>query len=176
MSAALIIGIVYIVCGILCFRAKKACILWGTMLSVFGIIGVIGFFLKNETLCFTCVLLSCVFFLLAAAIIHIRAHKKCKLTIPATCISFQSYYSRYVTMYAPVFQYMYQGQQYISQTPNSYSKKKLGNLYQAGQTYDILINPDNPQQCNDRDKLPGATFLFLILAVFIFIFYLIIAF
>ncbi len=176
MSAALIIGIVYIVCGILCFRAKKVGILWGIMLLVFGIMGVIGFFLKNETLCLTCVLLSCVFFLFAAAIIHIRAHKKCKLTIPATCISFQSYYSMYVTMYAPVFRYIYQGQQYTAQTPNSYSKKKLGRLYQAGQTYSILINPDNPQQCTDSDKLPGSTYLFLILGIGMFLFYLAAAF
>lgn len=121
-------------------------------------------------------LLSVLLILFAAAIIHIRAHKKCKLTIPATCISFRTYHSRSITLYAPVFQYIYQGQQYIAQTPNSYSKKKLGRLYQAGQTYDILINPDNPQQCTDRDSLPGATFLFLILAIFMFLFYLVMVF
>lgn len=172
MSVVLIIGIVYIICGILCFCAKKNSILWGILFSVFGAVGVIGFIIKNENLCLSCIFLSCVFFSIAAATVHILAYKKCKLTIPATCISFRSFHSRYVTYYAPVFQYVYQGQQYSSQTPNSYSKKKLNRLYQAGQSYDILINPDNPRQCTDRNQLPGVTFLFLFLAVFLFLFYL----
>lgn len=171
MSAGLIIGVIYIVCAVLCFRQKKASIIWGVLLATFGIISIVGFFLKSDTLLFTGILLSCVFFLFGACIIQFLAHKKCRTPISATCISYNTYHVRRTTTYAPVFQYVYNDKEYTQQTPTGYSKRKFDRLYQIGQTYKILINENNPSQCTDNSKIPGNVYICLFLSIGMFVMY-----
>lgn len=75
-------------------------------------------------------------------------HMTCTVPVQAVCVDYQSRYSSSGTVYAPVWEYEYQGQ-IIRSNATVYSNSR-GKL--LGKTCTLYINPDDPEKFRQSIK------------------------
>ena len=157
-----VVFLVWILCGILLLVAKRTqnkrgfiiIKMMGASFLVFGMVGMIGVLVGNERMCGSGVLFPTASALIGTARLVKAKKRACKMCVEAKCTNYVSYYGgRGQTAYAPVFAYTYEGRAYESQSPLSYSKKKIAKKYITGQMYQIYINPEYPQDCIDTKHI-----------------------
>ena len=75
---------------------------------------------------------------------NIKSVAVCNEEIMGVYQGYNSYPSKTVSSYAPIFKYKYNGKTYVRQCSNTYSFKKLDKDMVKGNEYRIYINPKNP--------------------------------
>ena len=75
---------------------------------------------------------------------NIKSVNICNEEIMGVYQGYNSYPSKTVSSYAPIFKYKYNGKTYVCQCSNTYSFKKLDKDMVKGNEYRIYINPKNP--------------------------------
>ena len=126
----------------------------GVFWLVFGIVGIIGMIIGNEKMCSSGVLFPIASSMIGTAWLVRVKKRACCTFVEAKCTKYVPYYGgRGQTAYAPFFTYTYEGREYESQSPLSYSKKKIAKKYTTGQMYKIYINPEYPQDCIDSKHI-----------------------
>ena len=133
----------------------------GFLFLVLGIVGMVGMAVGNEKMC-VCGSLFPISVVIMGETWIVRMKKQvCNLCVEAKCTNYASYSGgKGQTTYAPIFTYTFDGGEYRSQSPLSYSKKKIAKKYITGQMYQIYINEEYPQDCIDTKKIP-LTYYFL---------------
>ncbi len=82
-------------------------------------------------------------------------HMTCNVPVQAVCVDYQSIFSSGGTVYAPVWEYEYQGQ--IIRSNGAVYTNTRGKL--LGKTRTLYINPDDPEKFRKSMK-DNAVFLF----------------
>ena len=133
---------------------KTRYIVSGSIFMILGIVGVVGSFLQNEKLILAGAITPCAVLMIVVLVIVKSRAANCKTQINAMLTAINSYPgTNGVTMYAPVFRYVYNGNQYEIQSPLTYSKKKIMKKYVTGQPYLIYIDANHPERCIDSKKI-----------------------
>ena len=126
----------------------------GSIFMILGIVGVVGSFLQNEKLILAGAITPCAILMIVVLVMVKSRVANCKTQINAMLTAINSYSStKGVTMYAPIFRYVYNGNQYEIQSPLTYSKKKIMKKYVTGQPYLIYIDANHPERCIDSKKI-----------------------
>ena len=135
-----------------------------------------GMLLNSEKLIVSALLLPISLFMIVTSIEHFVRYKKCTIIVSAKCVSFETR-GRYGYYYAPQFSYNYNGKTILVYSFSSYLKRKFNKLFEINITYDIFINPENPNHCVDKRFFPISTIfvlifgiIFLVLGTFVVIF------
>lgn len=76
-----------------------------------------------------------------------RKRERCSLLVDAECVDVEKTYYEQNTVYAPIWKYTVNGQEYIIREI-SYTSRKID----IGEKKDIYINPDNPQEIFRESK------------------------
>lgn len=94
---------------------------------------------------------------------------KCSKKIEATYLKSNSYTSTgghgWVTNYAPVFKYSFNGKEYINQSFQLLSKKKIQEFI-AGKNYIIIINEEKPNKFILNKNIEFTEILMLLIGIF----------
>ena len=136
---------------------------------------IIGMLLNSEKLVVSAFLFPISLFMIATSIEHFVRYKKCTLIVSAKCVSFETRGKG--QYYTPQFSYNYNGKTILVYSFSSYRKRKFNKLFEINNTYDIFINPENPNHCVDKRHFPISTIfvlifgiIFLVLGTFVVIF------
>ena len=94
---------------------------------------------------------------------------KCNKKIEATYLKYNSYTSTggrgLVTKYAPVFKYNFDGKEYINQSFQLLSKKKIQE-FTVNKNYNIIINEKKPSKFILYKKIEFTEILILLMGIF----------
>lgn len=162
MGIGLLMGLAWSICGILCFvkldkkyaseRIKG--IFLGIFFLAFGICGLLGEFIPDDKLSFTALMLPVGLICVLVFIYAWYQVCSCKTPVAAVYLHYNEYYGgKGQHSYAPVFRYAFEGKEYERQTYEGYSRRKIEKLFITGETYQILIDEQNPQSCVTRKKV-----------------------
>ena len=88
--------------------------------------------------------------------------KRCTTMIKAECVGVR--YERSLG-YHPEFSYTWEGKTYIECPSRFASKRKMMQKYVVGQEYEILINPDVPQEMRVDRKIGFYDILMLVMGI-----------
>lgn len=145
------------------------CMIWGfVMISLSLIIKITDRF-DDYDVCAFMVGLGIIF---AAGGLYMGIIKKlqCNVKISAVYTGAQAYTVKGHTTYTPAFSFKYKGNSYSNTSGESFSKRKIESRFQVGSSYDIFINPENPNSLCVSRKLEGSWILVIMLgALFIWI-------
>ena len=92
----------------------------------------------------------------------------CTRTVTARYHNCKTVYSHKTWYYAPIFTYCWEGREYTSQAPSSYSRRKITKKYVFDHEYTIYIDPKEPEVIMDEKKLSFSSFLSLFMGIFSF--------
>lgn len=124
-----------------------------------------GMLLNSEKLIasafFFPIILSCI----ATFINLLINYKKCDYVISAKYVSFTKVSLHSFRRYAPQFSFYYNGETFNVDSFIHYSKRKFKKLFAENCTYDIFINPQNPNFCVDKRCFPVSLIISLIVWV-----------
>ena len=108
-------------------------------------------------------------FLILFFIKLLYSKSKCSKKIEATYLKSNSYTSTggrgWVTNYAPVFKYSFNGKEYINQSFQLLSKKKIQEFI-AGKNYIIIINEEKPSKFILNKNIEFTEILMLLIGIF----------
>lgn len=108
-------------------------------------------------------------FLILFFIIMRFSKSKCRKKIEATYLKYNSYTSNggrgWVTNYAPVFRYNFNGEEYTNQSLQLLSKNKIQEFI-AGNNYTIIINEKKPSRFILYKKIEFTEILMLLMGIF----------
>ena len=108
-------------------------------------------------------------FLILFFIKLLYSKSKCSKKIEATYLKSNSYTSTggrgWVTNYAPVFKYSFNGKEYINQSFQLLSKKKIQEFI-AGKNYIIIINEEKPSKFILNKNIEFTEILMLLMGIF----------
>lgn len=94
---------------------------------------------------------------------------KCNKKIEATYLKYNSYTSTggrgWVTSYAPIFKYIFNGKEYINQSFQLLSKKKIQEFI-VGKNYNIIINEKKPNKFILDKNIEFTEILILLMGIF----------
>lgn len=94
---------------------------------------------------------------------------RCNRKIEATYLKYNSYTSNggrgWVTNYAPVFRYNFNGEEYTNQSLQLLSKNKIQEFI-AGNNYTIIINEKKPSRFILYKKIEFTEILMLLMGIF----------
>lgn len=94
---------------------------------------------------------------------------KCRRKIEATYLKYNSYTSNggrgWVTNYAPVFRYNFNGEEYTNQSLQLLSKNEIQEFI-AGNSYTIIINEKKPSRFILYKKIEFTEILMLLMGIF----------
>ena len=90
----------------------------------------------------------------------------CTETVTARYHNCKTVYSHKTWYYAPIFTYCWEGREYTSQAPSSYSRRKITKKYVFDHEYTIYIDPKEPEVIIEEKKLTFSSFLSLFVGVF----------
>ena len=127
-----------------------------------------GMFLNSEKLIVSAFLFPISLSMTATSIEHFVRYKKCTLIVSAKCVSFEIRGKG--QYYAPQFSYNYNGEPILMYSFSSYRKRKFNKLFVINNTYDIFINPENPNHCVDKRCFPISTIFVLIFGIIFLVF------
>ena len=99
---------------------------------------------------------------------NIKSVNICNEEIMGVYQGYNSYPSKTVSSYAPIFKYKYNGKTYVCQCSNTYSFKKLDKDMVKGNEYRIYINPKNPSSFVLNKKVGIKNVLCMIFIVIVF--------
>lgn len=180
MMLGLILGIAWSICGITCFvklnqayeEDRKKRIFLGIFFAFFGICGLLGFFLKNNKLSFTSLMLSAALLCILLFIYACYQVCSCKTPVTAVYLHYNEYSGgRGQRSYAPVFRYTYGGREYERQTYEAYSRRKIEKLFTPGETYQILINEKSPMNCVSCKRVASSNYVICLMGIIFLIIY-----
>jgi len=108
-------------------------------------------------------------FLILFFIIMRFSKSKCRRKIEATYLKYNSYTSNggrgWVTNYAPVFRYNFNGEEYTNQSLQLLSKNEIQEFI-AGNSYTIIINEKKPSRFILYKKIEFTEILMLLMGIF----------
>lgn len=108
-------------------------------------------------------------FLILFFIILRYSKSKCNKKIDATYLKYNSYTSTggrgWVTNYAPIFKYSFNKKEYINQSLQLLSKKKIQSFI-VGKNYTIIINEKNPSKFVLSKNIEFTEVLILLMGIF----------
>lgn len=180
MMLGLILGIAWSICGITCFvkldqayeEDRKKRIFLGIFFVFFGVCGLLGFFLKNNKLSFTSLMLSAALLCILLFIYAWYQVCSCKTPVTAVYLHYNEYSGgRGQCSYAPVFRYTYGGREYERQTYEAYSRRKIEKLFTPGETYQILINEKSPMNCVSCKRVASSNYVICLMGIIFLIIY-----
>lgn len=180
MMLGLILGIAWSICGITCFvkldqayeEDRKKRIFLGIFFVFFGVCGLLGFFLKNNKLSFTSLMLSAALLCILLFIYAWYQVCSCKTPVTAVYLHYNEYSGgRGQRSYAPVFRYTYGGREYERQTYEAYSHRKIEKLFTPGETYQILINEKSPMNCVSCKRVASSNYVICLMGIIFLIIY-----
>lgn len=106
-------------------------------------------------------------------LIVVKDMNSCNILIDATYTGYSSCICKNTTLYYPIFEYTYKGKEYWNQASLSILLDNL-QAYAKGNTYQIYINANNPNEYVLEKGNPIGAYLCITLGiVFLFIFVLI---
>lgn len=109
-------------------------------------------------------------FLVLFFIILCYSKSKCRKKIEATYLKYNSYTSTggrgLVTKYAPIFKYSFDGKDYINQSLQLLSKKKIQELI-VNKNYIIIINEKKPSKFVLNKNVEFTEVLILLMGLFL---------
>ena len=111
--------------------------------------------------CYIPISLICI----VTAIVAMKGHKNCTEVVSAKCVGDEAVYSYRTAAYAPVFSCYYEKKLYKSRSLVTYSQKKLKKNFEVGKTYEIHIDPKNPENCVDKRVSPRPSVAFLVFSI-----------
>ena len=123
-----------------------------------------GMLLNSEKLVVSAFLFPISLSMTATSIEHFVRYKKCTIIVSAKCVSFETR-GRHGYYYAPQFSYNYNGESILMYSFSSYRKRKFNKLFEINNTYDIFINPENPNHCVDKRCFPISIISVLIFGI-----------
>ena len=127
-----------------------------------------GLLLNSEKLITSAFLYPISLFLIITSFEIFVRYKKCTYVIPAKCVSFETRGRGWY--YAPQFSFRYNGETMCVYSFVSYRKRKFKKNFKTDQTYDIFINPHNPNHCVDKRWFPINTIIVLIFGIIFLVF------
>ena len=127
-----------------------------------------GMLLNSEKLIVSALLLPISLLMIVTSIEHFVRYKKCTIIVSAKCVSFETRGKG--QYYAPQFSYNYNGESILMYSFSSYRKRKFNKLFKINNTYDIFINPENPNHCVDKRCFPISTIFVLIFGIIFLVF------
>ena len=108
-------------------------------------------------------------FLILFFIIMRFSKSKCRRKIEAAYLKYNSYTSNggrgWVTNYAPVFRYNFNGEEYTNQSLQLLSKNEIQEFI-AGNSYTIIINEKKPSRFILYKKIEFTEILMLLMGIF----------
>ena len=126
----------------------------------------IGMLLNSEKLVVSAFFFPISLSMIVTSIEHFVRYKKCTLIVSAKCVSFNT--SGKGHYYSPQFSYNYNGKSISTYSFSSYRKRRFNKLFENNNTYDIFINPQNPNHCVDKRSFP-ISIIFVLLFGIIFL-------
>ena len=127
-----------------------------------------GMFQNSEKLIVSAFLFPISLSMISTSIELYVRYKKCTIIVSAKCVSFET--SGKGQYYAPQFSYNYNGESILMYSFSSYRKRKFNKLFVINNTYDIFINPENPNHCVDKRYFPISTIFVLIFGIIFLVF------
>ena len=129
-----------------------------------------GMLLISEKLIVSALLLPISLIMIVTSIEHFVRYKKCTIIVSAKCVSFEMRGRSPFYYYAPQFSYNYNGESILMYSFSSYRKRKFNKLFEINNTYDIFINPENPNHCVDKRCFPISIIFVLIFGIIFLVF------
>lgn len=99
------------------------------------------------------------------AIEAMKRHNRCTEVVSAKYIEAEIIGNHRSSTYAPIFSYYYERKLYKGRSLATYSEKKLKNFFELGKTYEIHIDPKNPEQCVDKRVSPKPSVALLVFSI-----------
>jgi hypothetical protein len=96
---------------------------------------------------------------------NIRLIARCTQTIRATVEKHNSYSSRGVSTYAPVFFYRYEGREYHIQSPHGFTNSHIRRDFAVGSEVEIFIDPAAPEYILTSKRVRVGDVLILLLGL-----------
>ena len=157
-----IISAMWLIIGFgFCIQVKKAeknklkLAVFGSVLILLGIIGIMGVVLQNNRWITTGALIPIAVFTIEMPWSVIKKARNCKTQIQATCTKKIRYASvKGQENYAPVFAYLYEGNEYEVQSPLTYTKSEITKKYTIGEQYPVYVDSNHPEYCIESNKVP----------------------
>ncbi len=132
------------------------------------VLSAIGILLHSEKLLLSALFFPISLFMMATSVDQFVRYKKCTFIVSAKCVSFEIR-GRRGRYYAPQFSFNYNGEGFLIYSFASYRERKFKKLFEINQTYDVYINPQNPNHCVDKRRFPLNTIFVLILGIIFFV-------
>ncbi len=129
-----------------------------------------GMLLNSEKLIVSAFFFPIGLLIIVTSIELLIRYKKCNYVISAKYVSFARVSSHSVSRYAPQFSFNYNGETFEVNSFICYFKRKLKKIFDENYSYDIYINPQNPNHCVDKRYFPVSTVVGLILGIMLIIF------
>ncbi|MDL2211391.1 DUF3592 domain-containing protein [Erysipelotrichaceae bacterium OttesenSCG-928-M19] len=180
MNGVLVIGMAWLVCGIIAIYTyhkqsydykkpivykRKLLLMLIIFFFIFGIITILGYLTGESLLINAGTFLAVGLLCLGIGLRDIYLAMKCTQKIIAEYVGYYYQSIRGTSLYTPKFEYEYKGEKYTSLVNTTYSKRKINKYYKEGNKYDIYIDSDNPEDCTDDRRIKISTIALILFAM-----------